>query len=588
MLARPGEHGNEGENMDEKIAAAAQLWKENLTEPDLAAELDELMADPDPEKLSDAFYRSLAFGTAGLRGTLGVGTNRMNVYTVSQASQGLATYLNAHYENPTVAIARDSRNKGEEFVKAAAGVLAANGVKSFVYPRIEPVPTLSFATRDLKCSAGICVTASHNPAPYNGYKVYGEDGCQIANEAADEIQNTINETDIFTGVKHMDFDEALEAGLVEWIDDAVLDRFIDAVASQSIGAKPNPDFSVVYTPLNGTGIECMSKILERVGITNVTVVPEQAEPDGNFPTCPYPNPEFREALEKGLELCDKVHPDLMLATDPDADRMGVAVPHEGDYKLLTGNEMGILLIDWLARMKAEAGEDASRKVVVTTIVSTAMPDALAKHYGFEVRRVLTGFKNIGGQMDQLVEAGEGDRFLMGFEESYGYLVGLHARDKDAIVASMLTCEMAAWYAERGMDLYEAMEALYAEYGYYLNGVVNVSFPGAAGADKMASIMSGLRENPPAQVAGLPVQGFVDYKADVEMSVAGGDGSCPKQLLPKSNVLEFQLGEGVKVIVRPSGTEPKIKAYLFSNGATREESQALNDKLAEAAKTDLLA
>lgn len=574
--------------MDDKIREAAQLWKDNVTEPDLASELDQLLADPDSEKLSDAFYRSLAFGTAGLRGTLGVGTNRMNVYTVAQASQGLATYLNAHFESPTVAIARDSRNKGEDFVRAAAGVLAANGIKSFVYPRIEPVPTLSFATRDLKCSAGICVTASHNPAQYNGYKVYGPDGCQIANEAADEIQNTINQTDIFNGVKRMDFDEALEKGLVEWTPDAVLDRFIDAVATQSVGTKPNPDFSVVYTPLNGTGLECMQRILERVGIKNVTVVPEQANPDGNFPTCPYPNPEFREALEKGLELCDKVHPDLMLATDPDADRMGVAVPHDGDYKLLTGNEMGILLVDWLTCMKAEAGEDVTRKVAVTTIVSTAMPDAIARAKGFEMRRVLTGFKNIGGQMDQLVEAGQGDRFLIGFEESYGYLVGLHARDKDAIVASMLTCEMAAWYAERGKDLYEAMVALYQEYGYYLNGVVNVQFPGEAGAGKMSAIMTGLRENPPAQIAGLPVEGVVDYKTDVEMPVVGGDGNTPAQLLPKSNVLEYRLGEGVKVIVRPSGTEPKIKAYLFSKGATREESQALNDRLAEAAKTELLA
>ncbi|WP_308003064.1 phospho-sugar mutase [uncultured Parolsenella sp.] len=574
--------------MDDTIRDAAQLWKDNVTEPDLASELDQLLADPDSEKLSDAFYRSLAFGTAGLRGTLGVGTNRMNVYTVAQASQGLATYLNAHFENPTVAIARDSRNKGEDFVRAAAGVLAANGIKSFVYPRIEPVPTLSFATRDLKCSAGICVTASHNPAQYNGYKVYGPDGCQIANEAADEIQNTINQTDIFNGVKRMDFDEALEKGLVEWTPDAVLDRFIDAVATQSVGTKPNPDFSVVYTPLNGTGLECMQRILERVGIKNVTVVPEQANPDGNFPTCPYPNPEFREALEKGLELCDKVHPDLMLATDPDADRMGVAVPHDGDYKLLTGNEMGILLVDWLTCMKAEAGEDVTRKVAITTIVSTAMPDAIARAKGFEMRRVLTGFKNIGGQMDQLVEAGQGDRFLIGFEESYGYLVGLHARDKDAIVASMLTCEMAAWYAERGKDLYEAMVALYQEYGYYLNGVVNVQFPGEAGAGKMSAIMTGLRENPPAQIAGLPVEGVVDYKTDVEMPVVGGDGNTSAQLLPKSNVLEYRLGEGVKVIVRPSGTEPKIKAYLFSKGATREESQALNDRLAEAAKTELLA
>ena len=569
--------------MDAKIREIAEVWKANVTEADLAAELDELLAG-DEEKLNDAFYRSLAFGTAGLRGTLGAGTNRMNVYTVSQASQGLATYLNAHFENPTVAIARDSRNKGEDFVKAAAGVLAANGIKSYVYPRIEPVPTLSFATRDLKCSAGICVTASHNPAPYNGYKVYGPDGCQIANEAADEIQNTINETDIFSGVKHMDFDEALEKGLVVWTPDEVLDRFIDAVATQSIGAKPNPDFSVVYTPLNGTGIECMRKILARVGISNVTIVPEQAEPDGNFPTCPYPNPEFREALQKGLELCDKVHPDLMLATDPDADRMGVAVPHDGGYELMTGNEMGVLLVDWLARMKEEAGEDISRKVVVTTIVSTLMPAAIAKRKGFEVRRVLTGFKNIGGQMDQLTEAGQGDRFLIGFEESYGYLVGLHARDKDAIVASMLTCEMAAWYAERGKDLYEAMQDLYDEYGYYLNGVVNVAFPGAAGAEKMAAIMDGLRgAERPTEIAGMPVVGFLDYKTDVQMPVDGGDGTTPAQLLPKSNVLEFQLGEGVRVIVRPSGTEPKVKAYLFSNGKTREESEALQARLSEAAK-----
>lgn len=574
--------------MDAQIAQQVELWKANVDEPDLVAELQTLTANTDEEKLSDAFYRSLAFGTAGLRGVIGVGTNRMNVYTVAQATQGLATYLNAHYIHPSVAIARDSRNKGEDFVKAAAGVLAANGITSYVYPRIEPVPTLSFATRDLGCSAGICVTASHNPAPYNGYKVYGDDGCQIANEAADEIQATINKTDIFTGVKRMDFDEALAQGIVIWTPDEVLDRFIDAAASQSMGITPSPDFSVVYTPLNGTGMECMHRILERVGITNVTVVPEQAEPDGNFPTCPYPNPEFREALQKGLDLCDTVHPDLMIATDPDADRMGVAVPHNGGYQLINGNEMGVLLIDWLARMKAERGEDPARKVVVTTIVSTAMPDALAAHYGFEVRRVLTGFKNIGGQMDQLVEHGEADRFLIGFEESYGYLVGLHARDKDAIVASMLTCEMAAWYADRGQDLYEAMQQLYQTYGYYLNGVVNVSFPGAAGATKMSSIMSGLRNNPPTELAQMPITRVVDYETDVEMTVAGGDGTCPSQLLPTSNVLEYHLADGVKVIVRPSGTEPKIKAYVFSNGATREESLALQQTLIEAAKTQLLA
>ena len=583
VFRTPSGSADEGDHMDARIREVAELWRANVTEADLAAELAALMADPSSEGLSDAFYRSLKFGTAGLRGTLGVGTNRMNVYTVAQATQGLATYLNAHFESPTVAIARDSRNKGADFVRVTAGVLAANGITSVVYPRIEPVPTLSFATRDLACSAGICITASHNPAAYNGYKVYGPDGCQIANEAADEIQAAIDQTDVFRGVKRMDFDEALAAGLVTWTPDAVLDRFIDAVASQSVGPAPSPDFSVVYTPLNGTGLECVQRILSRVGITNVTVVPEQAEPDGNFPTCPYPNPESREALQRGLDLSDKVHPDLMLATDPDADRMGVAVPHAGGYELLTGNEMGVLLTDWLCRMKAEAGEDISRKVAVTTIVSTAMPDALAAHYGLEVRRVLTGFKNIGGQMDQLVEAGEGQRFLIGFEESYGYLVGLHARDKDAIVASMLACEMAAWYASRGQDLYEAMGALYQTYGFYLNGVVNVGFPGQAGASTMADIMSALRTEPPSELAGMAVAEVVDYETDVYMPVVGGDGSCPAQLLPKSNVVEFRLGEGVKLIVRPSGTEPKIKAYLFSNGSTRAESEALQARLATAAK-----
>lgn len=564
--------------MDDKILAAAQLWKDNVTEADLASELDELMADPDPEKLSDAFYRSLSFGTAGLRGTLGVGTNRMNVYTVSQATQGLATYLNAHYENPTVAIARDSRNKGEDFVKAAAGVLAANGIKSYVYPRIEPVPTLSFATRDLHCSAGIAVTASHNPAPYNGYKVYGDDGCQIANEAADEIQSTIYETDIFTGVKHMDFDEALEAGLVVWTPDEVLDRFIDAVASQSIGAKPNPEFSVVYTPLNGTGMECVTRILKEIGVENVTVVPEQAEPDGNFPTCNYPNPEFREALELGLKLADEVKPNLLVATDPDADRMGSAIPHDGDYVLLSGNEMGVLLMDWLANMAKENGEDVASKVAVSTIVSSAMPDALARDWGFEMRRVLTGFKYIGDQIDQLKNAGEEDRFLMGFEESYGYLVGTHARDKDAIVATMLCVEMASYYAQKGMDLYEAMDALYKKYGYYLNGTVNASFPGESGAQKMAGIMSGLRENPPAEIGGFKVVGMTDYAACAVMPRVSGLQKEAAQELPAANVIEFRLEDDNKVIFRPSGTEPKVKAYLFSKGATREESEAVRDRL----------
>lgn len=578
--------------MDEQIGKKVQLWQENLDEPELIAELNDLISHQDTaqDSIIDAFYRDLEFGTAGLRGVLGVGTNRMNVYTVGQATQGLADYLNVHFDNPSVAIMRDSRNKGEEFVRRTASVLAANGIKSYVAPRIEPVPVLSFTTRYLKTSAGVVITASHNPAPYNGYKAYGPDGCQIANEAADEIQASINKTDIFADVKSMDFDEAVQKGLIEWISDDVINAYLDVIEKVSVPGCVAQDgsFKVVYTPLNGSGLECVTKILARVGIDNVIVVPEQKEPNGDFPTCPYPNPEIREALAKGLELCEEVKPDLLLATDPDADRVGVAVPHKGDYELLSGNEMGVLLIDWLCTLKQEAGEDLSSKVCVSTIVSSAMPDALAKHYGFEMRRVLTGFKYIGGQIDMLTQKGEGQRYLLGFEESYGYLAGTHARDKDAVVTSMLICEMAGWYAQRNMDLYEAMQELYKKYGYFLNGVVNVAFEGATGAEKMASIMKNLRSMPPTSIAGYDVDAFIDYQNAAAMPQVNKAPQDPEQTLPSANVLEFQLADGHKVIVRPSGTEPKIKAYLFSVGATKEEAEAIQDKLAIAAKEELLA
>ncbi|MBQ6395360.1 MAG: phospho-sugar mutase [Atopobiaceae bacterium] len=570
--------------MDEKIKAQVELWQEKCTDEELASELAELVAAGDEVAISDHFYRTLEFGTAGIRGTLGVGTNRMNVYVVAQATQGLADYLTAHFEAPSVAIARDSRNKGEDFQRVAAEVLAANGVHVYVYPRIEPVPVLSFTVRHLGCSAGIALTASHNPKEYSGYKAYDDSGCQIANEIADEIGASIANTDIFDGVKRMGFEEALEKGIVEWTSDDVIEAYLDAVQTQSIpGTSDNPDFKVVYTPLNGSGLECMEKILARIGITDVTVVPEQRNPDGNFPTCPYPNPEIREALELGLRLSDEVHPDLMLGTDPDADRMGTAIPHNGEYQLLTGNEAGVLLIDWLCRMKAEAGEDISRKVCVSTIVSSALPDALAQEYGFEMRRVLTGFKYVGEQIDLLKAAGEDDRFLLGFEESYGYLVGTHARDKDAIVASMLTCEMASWYAKQGLDLVDAIEAIYQRHGYQLNGIVNVGYPGESGTAKMAEIMVKLRENPPAVIGGLAVEGITDYKQGVEMQRVGGLQKEAPQTLPGSNVLEYRLEGGNKVIIRPSGTEPKVKGYLFSNGATREESEAMLAKLGDAAK-----
>ena len=569
--------------MDASIEATVKTWQDNVKEADLAEELAELVKPGNEDKLFDAFYRDLAFGTAGLRGTLGVGTNRMNVYVVAQATQGVADYLNAHYENPTLALARDSRNKGEDFQRVAAGVLAANGVHVYVYPRIEPVPTLSFAVRHLGTSAGIVLTASHNPAPYNGYKVYNDNGGQITDEAAAEISDNIAKADPFN-VKMMSFEEGLEKGLIEWTPEEVLDSFIENIKKVSVpGFKASDDYSVVYTPLNGTGMECVTRILKEIGVENVTVVPEQAEPDGNFPTCTYPNPEFREALELGLKLADEVKPNLLVATDPDADRMGTAIPHDGDYVLLSGNEMGVLLMDWLATMAKDNGEDVSRKVAVSTIVSSSMPDALARDWGFEMRRVLTGFKYIGDQIDQLKDEGEEDRFLMGFEESYGYLVGTHARDKDAIVATMLCVEMASYYAEKGMDLYEAMDALYQKYGYYLNGTVNASFPGAAGADKMAAIMTGLRENPPAEIAGYKVVGMTDYATGPEMPRVSGLQKEEAQVLPTANVIEFRLEDDNKVIFRPSGTEPKVKAYLFSKGATRAESEAVRAKLQEASE-----
>ncbi len=575
-----------GVTMDANIEAKVSAWQDNVTEPDLVIELDDLCREGNEEKLFDAFYRDLAFGTAGLRGTLGVGTNRMNVYVVAQATQGVADYLNAHYENPTLALARDSRNKGEDFQRVAAGVLAANGIHVYVYPRIEPVPTLSFAVRHLGTSAGIVLTASHNPAPYNGYKVYNDNGGQITDEAAAEISANIAKVDPFA-VDIMDFEEGIEKGLIEWTPEDVLDAFIENIKKVSVpGFKASDDYSVVYTPLNGTGMELVTRILKEIGVENVTVVPEQAEPDGNFPTCTYPNPEFREALELALGLAEEVKPNLVVATDPDADRMGTAIPHDGDYVLLSGNEMGVLLMDWLATMARDRGEDVASKVAVSTIVSSSMPDALARDWGFEMRRVLTGFKYIGDQIDQLKDEGEEDRYLMGFEESYGYLVGTHARDKDAIVATMLCVEMASYYAEKGMDLYEAMDALYQKYGYYLNGTVNASFPGAAGADKMAAIMTGLRENPPAEIAGYKVLGMTDYATGPEMPRVSGLQKEAPQTLPPANVIEFRLEDDNKVIFRPSGTEPKVKAYLFSKGVTRADSEAVRDKLQAAAEAIL--
>lgn len=563
------------------VRAELERWIANVSDEELAAELTEMKkaADAgDDSAAVDAFFQDLAFGTAGLRGTLGAGTNRMNIYTVGRATQGFADYLNANFENPSVAIARDSRNKGELFVQVTASILAANGIVAHVYPKISPVPTLSFVVRDLGCSGGICMTASHNPAAYNGYKAYGPDGCQITSEAAKAISASIANTDAFSGVKTMGFDEAVASGMVKWIDDVVLERYYDAVLSKSVSSLSaeqvaEAPLKLVYTPLNGTGLIPVTTVLERAGITDITVVPEQREPNGDFPTCPYPNPEIREAMQKGIDLCEEVHPDLLLATDPDADRVGVACKDGDDYTLLTGNEMGVLLLDYIARMRSERGEDLSDKVAVTTIVSSAMVDALAAEYGFELRRCLTGFKYIGDIITELSDAGQVDRFIFGFEESYGYLSGDHVRDKDAVNASLLICQMAQDYKLRGMNLAQAMRALYEKHGWWLNRTASVSFPGAAGAETMRGIMAKLREQAPSELAGRAVEAVVDYEGGVNG-------------LPSANVVEFDVEGGNKVIVRPSGTEPKIKLYVFAKDADRAAADALLDAL-EAAGRELL-
>ena len=535
-------------------------WIANVKDEELLAELNTMKEQGDEDAITDAFFQDLAFGTAGLRGTIGAGTNRMNIYTVGRATQGFADYLNATFEHPTVAIARDSRNKGELFVKTTAAILAANGVTALVYPKISPVPTLSWAVRDLKCSGGICMTASHNPAPYNGYKAYGPDGCQITLETADAVSKHIGAVDHFDGVRLCGFADALADGTIRMIGEDCLEAFLDAVERRSVWDGDRSALRVVYTPLNGTGRECVTKILSRIGVTDVTLVPEQAWPDGSFPTCPYPNPEERAALERGLALARKTRADLLLGTDPDCDRMGAAVPDGGDYRLLTGNEMGVLLLDYLCRRRSENGTMPARPVAVTTIVSTDMADAVAAHYGVELRRTLTGFKFIGEQIGELEKAGEAERYLFGFEESYGYLSGPHVRDKDAVNAALLCCEMAAWYRAQGMTLAQAMDALYEKFGYYRNELQSVVLPGEDGMERMSAILTDLRAAPPHTLAGERVTRVRDY-------LSGLDG------LPAGDVLELRTAH-VKVIVRPSGTEPKLKLYYSAHARTMEETAAL--------------
>jgi phosphoglucomutase len=546
----------------------------DLDDKDLKEEL--LSIQGQPEEINDRFYRNLEFGTGGLRGVIGAGTNRMNVYTVRKATQGLANYLLKHGEGKplSVAIAHDSRNKGVLFSQESAAVLAANGITAYLYPELMPTPSLSFAVRHLGCDAGICVTASHNPAKYNGYKAYGSDGCQVTSDMADGIMAEIEALDIFADVKKMDFQEAVAHGKAVYIGEDTVDAFIAAVKRESILGGDAGNLKLVYTPLNGSGKKCVLRILDEIGVKDVTVVPEQSEPDGNFPTCPYPNPEIREALQKGLELCEKVQPDLLLATDPDCDRVGIAVNQHGEYILLTGNEVGILLLNFIAKFKKEAGTLPERPVAVTTIVSTDMVDGIAADYGVEIRRVLTGFKYIGDVIAELEAEGHPERYLLGFEESYGYLSGGYVRDKDAVNGSMLICEMAAYYKRNGKTLVDAIGELYEKYGYYKNALCNFAFEGEDGMKTMERIMDTLRHNPPQTIAGCKVVGNSDYLESVRTE--GGEKT--PITLPKSNVLEYRLENGSKLIVRPSGTEPKIKIYLSGKGKTKEDSDAIIEKM----------
>ena len=544
------------------------LWCARAVEdPDLTAELAAIRGDA--EAVADRFYRDLEFGTGGLRGVIGAGSNRMNLYTVRRATQGLADYINAEGLPKKVAIAHDSRIKGELFSREAARVLAANGITAYLYPRLEPTPALSWAVRYLGCGAGICITASHNPAKYNGYKVYGADGCQITLEAAAKVLAAIGQHDCFDSPKLVDYDEAAAAGRIQTIGEECLSDFVDAV----LALRPGNDVSklkLVYTPLNGSGLEPVKMLLDRMGVTEVMVVPEQAQPDGNFPTCPYPNPEIREAMETGLRLCDTVRPDLMIGTDPDCDRMGAAMPDgQGGYRLISGNEMGVLLFDYICRTRLANGTMPKDPVAVTTIVSTDMADPIAKKYGVELRRTLTGFKFIGEQIGELEAEGHAERYIFGFEESYGYLSGGHVRDKDGVNAVMLACEAAAWYAARGMSLLDAVNALYKEYGFYRNDLKSYTFEGESGMRTMQGIMAKLRQDPPAAIAGYAVQRATDYRNDVTG-------------LPKADVLEYRLANGAKLMVRPSGTEPKIKVYLSAVAESESAADAINAQLAAAA------
>lgn len=552
------------------------LWLEKaVADPDLRAELESVANDE--EAKNDRFYRDLEFGTGGLRGVIGAGTNRLNVYTVKKATQGLADYILTGGVEKSVAIAYDSRIKSDYFAKSAAEVLAANGIKVHIYKELMPTPMLSWAVRALGCGAGIVVTASHNPAKYNGYKVYGADGCQLTLEAANAVLEKINSLDIFSDVKSVDFEKAVADGTVSYIADSVIDAYIAKVREQGLHTDlvASSGLKVVYTPLNGTGNKPVRRILKEIGVKDVVVVPEQENPDGHFPTCPFPNPEIKEALQCGLNLCEKEKPDLLLATDPDCDRVGIAVPDGDHYELFTGNEVGALLLEYICKERIALGTMPKNPVAVKTIVTTDITKAICAKYGVELREVLTGFKFIGEQIGFLEAKGEENRYIFGFEESYGYLAGGYVRDKDAVVASMLICEMAAFYRTKGISLIEARKRMYDEYGVYFNKLENFTCEGASGMERMKEIMAGLRENSPKTIGGVKVIAVADYKSGVKTNT---DGTTEKITLPKSDVITFSLDDAASVIIRPSGTEPKIKVYYTTKGADKAAAVKLQQAL----------
>ena len=554
------------------------LWRENAVgDPDLVRELSEIEGDADA--IRERFYTDLEFGTGGLRGVLGAGTGRMNIYTVCRATQGLADYVNSSFAEPSVAISYDSRIKSDTFAKAAAAVLAANGIKVHIYTELMPTPMLSWAVRALGCSAGIMVTASHNPAKYNGYKVYGSDGCQITLDVANTVIGKINAVDTFKDVKRGDFDAAVASGMISYIAEDVIEGYYNKVLEQGINTAlvAESGLKIVYTPLNGTGNKPVREILKRIGITDIAIVREQELPDGNFPTCPYPNPEIREALEYGLRLCDEVQPDLLLATDPDCDRVGIAVPDgKGGYALFSGNEVGALLLQYICEQRTALGTMPKNPIAVKTIVTTDLTVPIAEEYGVELRNVLTGFKFIGEQIGLLEQDGEADRYIFGFEESYGYLAGSYVRDKDAVVASMLIVEMAAYYRTKGISMMQARENLYNKYGVFRHTLESFAFEGVSGMHKMQEIMDSLRSNPPKTIGGLDVTESADYETGLFTDAKSGE-TRPTNL-PKSNVVSFFLPGHASVIVRPSGTEPKIKVYYTTTGKTMDEASALGDQL----------